>query len=508
MTQKQLDISLTNNKIKGIKNKVLSFLGIDYAHSVQAHNRWQPSKPKTITQEQATSFGPVAIQSSDQNAFLMAKEDLFEQNENCLNLNIYTPDSSKKLPVMVWIHGGGFQIGSGSLASYNGENLAQNANVVVVSINYRLGALGFLRLCDITNGTIPATGNEGLTDQITALKWVQQNISHFGGDKNNVTVFGESAGAMSIACLLASPYSKGLFHKAILQSGAAHTYSSIDKANRVAQEFVNSANELGFSITDLSNASMADLLSIQQHFLSRGEIYQQFGILPFTPVIDGDFLPMEPFAAIRQGCAKNISILSGSNTDEWTLFAAMVKQNTPSNETLKAALQHLLGKPLVTPCLSIVDKQLQQRQQHKSPQSRLSETYTEYWFAQPCHRLLHNHALAGGNAFRYKLGRRTVIKKLACTHITDIGLVFGNTSQAFHGDEPRVSELVNQMQTCWANFAYHGTPETEEISWPAYHPNNDFSYLFFDHQESQVTQVEPESLYFWSQISDQQLASF
>lgn len=508
MSSQHVNASFPDGKIKGFKNKALNFLGIDYAQSIQGINRWQPSTTKAITQHSAVAFGPMAVQVEEKNPLIMAGAEFLDKDEQCLNLNVYTPSTDKKLPVMVWIHGGGFQLGSGSLTSYQGENLAKNANVVVVTINYRLGALGFLRLCDISNDTIAATGNEGLMDQITALKWVQENIGHFGGDKNNVTVFGESAGAMSIACLLASPHAKGLFHKAILQSGAAHTYSSIDKANDVAQEFVKSAKELGFSLAQLNSISATELLSIQQHFLARGEVYQKFGILPFTPVVDGDLLPIEPYEAIRQGCAKDIAILSGSNTDEWTLFAAMLQQNTKSNDELKITLQHFLGEDLVAPCLSLVDKQLKQRQHHISPQTRLNEAYTEYWFAQPCHRLLSNHAEAGGKSYRYKLGRRTVIKRLACTHITDVGFVFGNTMPAFHGDEPRVNELVDGIQACWANFAYFGTPATDTLQWPQYQQSNNFGYVFFDHDETYVTQVESNSANFWAQITDQQLAEF
>ena len=505
-------LKLPSHNIKGLKNNALKFLGVHYGYSVEHSKRWQSSKLKPFTQEHATSFGTIAMQSQENNSLLITKEDQFQQSEDCLSLNIYTPNElnheNEKLPVMVWIHGGGFQIGSGSMALYNGEHLAESANVIVVSINYRLGALGFLRLCDISDGAIPSTGNEGLTDQITALKWVQQNISHFGGDENNVTVFGESAGAMSIACLLASPYTKGLIHKAILQSGAAHTYSSIDKANEVAKEFINSATELGFAVTDLSNASIDDLLRIQQHFIGRAEIYQKFGILPFTPVIDGDLLPLEPHVAIEQGSAKNISILSGSNTDEWTLFAAMLNQNTQSNDALNKALSYLMDSDLVKPCLSLIDKQLAQRHQHKSPQTRLNEAFTEYWFTQPCHRLLNNHALAGGTAFRYKLGRKTVIKKLGCTHVTDIGFVFGNVIENFHGNSPRVIELSNQMQSCWANFAHYSTPATNKVDWPKYHPDSEYQFLYFDHEHNWTAQADKESLDFWQQISDQQLASF
>ncbi len=158
------------------------------------------------------------------------------QSEDCLLLNVWTPgaDGSKRA-VLVWIHGGAFNRGSGSSPMHPGKTLAARGGVVVVTINYRLGPLGFLPLKQLTNGKIPATGNEALLDQVAALQWVHDNIAAFGGDPNNVTVFGESAGAMSIGALMAMPQSRGLFQKAILQSGAS-TFRPLDHAVKVAEK--------------------------------------------------------------------------------------------------------------------------------------------------------------------------------------------------------------------------------------------------------------------------------
>ncbi|MGB0938909.1 MAG: carboxylesterase family protein, partial [Colwellia sp.] len=235
----------------------------------------EPSSKKVIAPQLSPGFDLLAGMSIDSGNII--------QNEQCLKLNVFVPEAvaeqpNQLLPVMVWIHGGGFQIGSGSLPFYDGQKLANKANAIVVSINYRLGALGFLRLCDISDGEIRSTGNEGLEDQITALKWINRHITQYGGNKDNVTLFGESAGAMSIACLLATTKSKGLFHKAILQSGAGHTYSSIEKANEVAAEFVNSAKALGYTLEDLPTLTTEQILAIQKHFLARPEIYKRFGM--------------------------------------------------------------------------------------------------------------------------------------------------------------------------------------------------------------------------------------
>jgi para-nitrobenzyl esterase len=485
---------------------IQQFLGVCYSTSIADEKRWQASEVRSKVSTELANIGPVAPQLTSINPITMSPNIAFKQNEECLNLNIFTPDLDKNLPVMVWIHGGGFQSGSASLPEYDGTKLASAGNVVVVSINYRLACLGFLRLCDISHGIIPSTGNEGLGDQITALKWIQESIHHFGGDRQNVTVFGESAGAMSIACLLASPVANTLFHKAILQSGAGHTYSSIEKANMVASEFVNSANQLGFAIEQFPVLSIEALLSIQAHFLARPDVYKKFGILPFTPVIENELLPLPPHEAITKGRAKHIIILAGTNADEWTFFAALLQQNITSKEALEGAIYQLIDAKDIYPCLTQIDEQLNNRNQPVSYQNQLSEVYCEFWFAQPCHRLLDNQIKAGGRAFRYKLGRRSPKEQFGCTHSADIGFVFDTTDAYFHGRKPRVSQLVHEIQSSWAAFAHNDTPATTENPWPSYEEN--MCYMLFDHQHSYLTEHSPKSIDFWSRVSDQKLASF
>jgi para-nitrobenzyl esterase len=485
---------------------IQQFLGVGYSTSISEQRRWKPSAVRNATSKNLNEIGPIAPQLTSINPITMSPNKAFKQNEECLNLNIFTPGRDKNLPVMVWIHGGGFQSGSASLPEYDGTKLATAGNVVVVSISYRLACLGFLRLCDLSHGVIPSTGNEGLGDQITALKWIQNNIHHFGGDKNNVTLFGESAGAMSIACLLASPVANTLFHKAILQSGAGHTYSSVEKANKVAAEFINSANQLGFTLDQLPSLSSDALLRIQAHFLARPDVYQKFGILPFTPVIENQLLPKPPHEAIAQGKAKHIILMAGTNTDEWTFFAALLQQNIASKEALNDSLSQLVDANDIDKCLTQIDEQLNSRNRPINCQNQLSEMYCEFWFAQPCHRLLDNQIKAGGLAFRYLLGRRSLIEQFGCTHAADIGFVFGTTDAHFQGQEPRVSQLVNEIQSSWAAFVHNDTPTTAENPWPSY--DEDLRFMVFDHDHSYLAKHSLKSIDFWSRVSDQKLASF
>lgn len=481
-------------------------MGIDYSSPVAAQKRWRPSQVLDSFPVVAGNIGPVAPQIPLVSPVDGSRLLKFKQHENCLNLNIYAAVGKKKQPVMVWIHGGGFQGGSGSLPEYDGKKLASTGDVVVVSINYRLGCLGFLRLCDLSDGAIASTGNEGLGDQITALNWIQDNIHYFGGDKHNVTVFGESAGAMSIACLLASPAAKGLFHKAILQSGAGHTYSSIEKANKVAAEFINSASHLGFSIGELPNLGIDDLLGVQAHFLSRPEVYQQFGVLPFTPVIENQLLPLPPHEAISNGSAKNIILMSGTNTDEWTFFAAILRQQISTKEELTAALAPLFPADTQAHLIEWANKQLSCQTKPQSLQQLLSTIHTELWFAEPCHRVLQSQLDGGGIAYRYKLGRRSPIEKFGCTHVADIGYVFAQTNTDFHGDEPRVRYLVEEIQSYWTRIAKYGAPADSEDIWPSY--DNDLAMMFFDHDASYLAHHDQATVNIWSAVSNQKLASF
>ena len=231
-----------------------------------------------------------------------------EQGEDCLSLNITTPGLDGSRPVLVWIHGGAFVGGSGSVPWYDGESFARNGDVVVVSINYRLGALGFLHVGHLLGEAYADSGSAGIADQITALEWVRDNIAAFGGDPNRVTVFGESAGGMSVGSLLGSPHAKGLFTTAIAQSGAAHNASTTERAAEVTA--------LVLAQLGLSEAGADGLLSIgvdelmaAQNAVYLGSAAGGGGLgtagMPFQPVAGTPTLPIQPIDAIRDGNARS-----------------------------------------------------------------------------------------------------------------------------------------------------------------------------------------------------------
>jgi para-nitrobenzyl esterase len=203
------------------EDDIFVFRGIPYAAPPSGNFRWMPPRPPMKWKGLRSALTPGHIAPQNPTKFKMNSEFVIDepQSEDCLYLNIWSPGlDDQKRPVMVWIHGGAFTMGSGSKAQYSGCTLAKRGGVVVVTLNYRLGVFGFLNLNEITRGEIPSTGNEGLLDMIAALEWIRENIAAFGGNPENVTLFGESAGAMSIACLMAMPKAKGLSTKPSLKA--------------------------------------------------------------------------------------------------------------------------------------------------------------------------------------------------------------------------------------------------------------------------------------------------
>jgi len=393
--------------VRGVdKDGLVLFRGLPYARPPVGPLRFRPPEPPEPWSgiRDATRFGSSAPQNGALVGPLMSV-GIGRTGEDCLHLNIWTPGADgRRRPVMVWIHGGAFILGSGSQMLYDGAALARRGDVVVVTINYRLGALGFLRLRDRFGSRLPATGNEGLLDQVAALQWVRDEIASFGGDPGNVTIFGESAGAMSCATLLATPRAGGLFHRAILQSGAANYLWPREIASQVSDYLVD---QLGVAAPDeLERATPDRLLDAQRRCfmemllgdghvlgalsptgqrlagaaflglavarrrlalaapLSRGlvNLLKRRGRgprpsprmaalralrtrgLPFQPVVDGDIVPRSPIDAIAEGVARQIPLLIGTNLDETKLFLPLDPEAATLDEAqLLARCEEAIG---------------------------------------------------------------------------------------------------------------------------------------------------------------------
>jgi para-nitrobenzyl esterase len=454
-----------NGRVSGFsKDGIFRFNGIPYAKPPVGTLRWRmPEPPESWAGVRDCSrFAPIAPQIQG------AAEGLLggtagQKSEDCLYLNVWTPAcDSQKRPVMVWIHGGAFVTGAGSVGTYNGKHLALKGDVVVVTINYRLGAFGFVNLADATNGVLPGTGAEGLADQIAALRWVKANIEFFGGDPQNVTIFGESAGGMSVGALLASPGAAGLLHKAIPQSGAADIGKTRESSAKIAQLFLG---KLGVGAADsgkLMEAPWETILGAQKQMLAEP---RTTGSLPFQPTIDGAVLPRRAIECVREGSAKGIAVMTGTTRDEWKLFtAAQAKLRLMDGTRLRRYTAGLVGEDCADEVLAAYSD--------GSPFERWNAVMTDHSFAVPAVRLAEAQAPHAPTwVYRFDWRSNFLGGVLGSCHALELGFVFGTYKEklaaAFFGSGARADALSSAMIEAWTNFARSGAPASA-AQWPQY----------------------------------------
>ncbi|MDP2919625.1 MAG: carboxylesterase/lipase family protein [Dehalococcoidia bacterium] len=484
MSTAVLPVVNTNaGKVEGYyRDGLFVFKGIPYAAPPAGENRWlppQPVKPWSGVRD-AKNFGAICPQNEQQIQIIRALQPE-PQSEDCLFLNLWTPGlDDARHPVMVWIHGGGFAQGSGSSVGYNGRKLATRGNTVIVTINYRLGTLGFWNLNEVTGGKIPAKGNEGLLDQIAALEWVRNNISSFGGDPNNVTIFGESAGGMSCGCLLAMPRARGLFHRAIPQSGAASTATPLTNAREISELFLQTLGIEADDVKALRALTPVQLLAAHRQFvLKLPTINPKLGTMPFQPVIDGKELPTVPLAEIKKGASTDIPVLVGSTLNEWGLFTLMDPDiGTLSEPHLVARLRRFVPTDYISGLIDAYRKAREKRGQPTTPGDIFTAIQTDRIFRLPAIRLA--EAKHKKPAFHYIFTWQSPALggKLGSCHAIDVGIVWGSYEKNFCGEGPAMDALSAKVQDGWLAFARHGDPSSESLGkWPPYSANRETMLL-------------------------------
>jgi para-nitrobenzyl esterase len=474
---KLAEVTIKSGKLEGsFKDGLYIFKGIPYAAPPVGDLRWmppQPVKPWSDVRD-AKKYGTIAPQILPTTGPLAALKEDEPQSEDCLFLNIQTPGlDNKHRPVMVWIHGGAFVMGSGSSISYRSGSLAARGDIVLVTINYRLGELGFLRLKDVTGDKIPATGNEGLLDQIAALMWIRDNIAAFGGDPENVTVFGESAGGMSIGCLLAMPAARGLFKKAICESGVGSTSVSLKTANAAGEAFLKLLNLKGSEVKALRALTIKQILDVDIKLKSAmtrpGEAPRATAT---APVIDGEYIPDVTNKVTRQGSAKDIPVIIGTNRDEFKLFAMMQPGIAQMDEAgLKVRLGTMISQEYVPGLIESYRKALVKRGVKPTPQELLSAIQTGVMFRMPSLELVEAQRDNDQRAYNYIFDWVSPAAggMLGACHALEIGFVFGTYDALFCGTGPEADKLCRCMQDAWLAFARTGDPSCESIGkWPEY----------------------------------------
>ena len=468
-------VATKSGKIAGsFANGLYIFKGIPYATPPVGELRWLPPQPvkKWNGVREANEFGAIAPQTiMPVGPFGQAPQP---QSEDCLFLNVWTPglDNTPR-PVMVWIHGGAFTLGAGSDPSYDSGILPKRGNIVMVSINYRLGMLGFLRLKNVTGGKIPATGNEGMMDQVAALKWVKDNIAAFGGDPGNITVFGESAGGMSIACLMAMPSAKGLFHKGILESGSGDYAINSEDANANGRLFLETAGIKENDVKSLRALSPPRLLEIEKKMiasrLGRGKNPE---VTVSAPVIDKEIIPDDSNKLAKQGYSKEIMTLVGTNLNEWKLFTMMEPGFDKIDETgvinrLSTAMSANDAKTLV----AAYRQAHTERDEPTTPAEIYTAIFGDYMFRIPGLVLTEAQQANNQAAYNYLFTWKSPAMGgvLGACHGLEIGFVFGNYNDMFCGSGPEADKLAQCMQDAWLAFAHTGDPSCESIGkWPVY----------------------------------------
>jgi len=504
-------VEINCGKLKGISREgILAFKGIPYAAPPVDELRWLPPvdpKPWSGIRD-ASEYGKWAMQNKSEMDSIMGSEE-GEQSEDCLTLNVWTPAADQgKRPVMVWIHGGGFTIGSGSQGIYEGRTLSKHGDLVVVSINYRLGVFGFINLNQVTNGKIPSTGNEGLLDQTKALQWVKDNISQFGGDPNNVTIFGESAGAMSIGTLLALPAAKGLFHKAIPQSGASHTAATLETGTLVGEALLKIT---GLDAEGLRKASSEDLKKAQRRIEAgkvEGYPLSLLGGLPLRPVIDGTTLPVSPISAVNDGFCSDIPILTGTTLEEWKLFGAMHPAITQLDDTkLHKRLRYLIPEDQIEKVIVAYETGLEKRGIEVSAPEIFMAIQTDRIFRIPALRLLESQLPHNTNVYSYLFDWKSPAARgaLGACHAVELAYVFGTNTKPgaakFYGQGDAADALAKVTMDAWASFA-----RTDNPGWASYNTRDRHTQVLAEECRVENAPLEIERK-VWEDIHDQYLGS-
>ncbi len=471
-------VSIHQGKLEGDEQGGLFvFKGIPFAAPPVGGRRWlAPEKPAPWTGvRDARRFGAVAPQNKLMLTALSAMLVEGEQSEDCLSLNVWTPSlDGQRRPVMVWIHGGAFTIGSSSQSLYDGSVLARRGDVVLVTVNYRLGPLGFIRLADVTDGKIPASGSEGMLDQIAALEWVRDNIAEFGGDPGNVTIFGESAGGMSVGTLLAMPAARGLFHKAIPQSGACHTGAPITRANRTAERVLSKLRVNPSNAAAIRALTPAQLLT--GTLLDDGRTPDPELGMAYQPCSDGTHLPRTAIEMVAQGSAAGVAVMVGSTLEEWKLFSLMDPGLYKLDRAgLGARISRRLDAPAADALVDSYEKARAARGESVTPADLFTAIETDRIFRIPGVRLAQVQRRHDARVYSYLFTWPSPAMGgvLGSCHALELGFVFGTNHMpgmsAFAGTGPAAEKLATQMQDAWLAFARSGDPSNESTGeWKAY----------------------------------------
>jgi len=478
-------IETSYGKIRGYVNQgIYSFRGVRYGASTAGKNRFMPPKPPESWTEirDASGYGYRAPQTnpsstaglvpdSEIGSILWASDGFRvppPESEDCLFLNVWTSalDAAGKRPVMVWLHGGGYSMGSSSDLMYDGTNLARRG-AVVVGVNHRLNVFGYTHFGDIGGEEFAHSGNAGQLDIIAALEWVRDNIERFGGDPNRVMIFGESGGGGKVCMLLASPPAKGLFHAAVIESGPTIRVGEREQASRAGEFLLAELDLKPKDLPEIQNLSTGKILSA--YFAASAKLTGRGG---FGPVLDPQVLPAHPFHPTAATISEDVPVMVGWNKTEQTTFSLGQEELwSLDEEGMRSQVERLVG----------------------ADTDRLLEMYRrEYPGMTPSAIYFHiasysgmgsgsvtiaerKAALSKAPAYLYRLDWETPVLdgKLMSPHGLELALVFDNVrggGSGMTGGGAEAQKMADQMCEAWIAFAATGNPNTSKSGLPQWDP--------------------------------------
>jgi para-nitrobenzyl esterase len=472
-------IDTAAGKIRGVViDKVYAFKGVPYGASTAGAGRFMPPvKPQAWTDVKDTAqFGHRSPQQPGKLEIPEVAETSGQgpMGEDCLVLNVWTNGlkGSRKRPVMVWFHGGGFASGSGDYTMYDGANLARKHDVVVVTTNHRLNAVGYLYLAEIGNPKFAGASNGGLLDMVQALEWVRDNVGNFGGDPNNVTIFGQSGGGGKVATLMATPSAKGLFHRAICESGAAIRGISREAANRSAHALLTKLNLKPDQLDQLQNMPFEKL---EEAIKGPG--------MNFGPVVDGKTLPHDPFDPAAPEESANVPLLIGTVEEEVNFFPTTMLDPITDADLHNRVKQATRADDATADKLIALYKKNRPR---KSNVEIFQIISTDAGFSAGVHTEADRKAMQGkAPVFKYYFTWQSPVRegKLRSFHTLEIPFVTANVDNAksMTGAGRDRYALSDKMSAAWAAFARTGNPNVKGLPhWPAFTADQRATMIFND----------------------------